>query len=243
MNPNFDPIDLFIRLNDKPYPIRQNSFEMWNSWVTQKIIIPIRKNVRENISWFYVRKIRGWVTDRDRMVNEEMYTSLAYLEFLEDRDRNTALDIYQKGDRINARIADKSSITLVLENSSQDDSTCDLFIQAIDKVSNFIFFLKLLLSPNGNEEECNMELELLLKSNATTYFRRSFQDFYILWYILNGISELQIRKSSGDIKNEMRTIFRYMKEADFQFESEKSYDEFELLVSRFREKYIDFSIK
>ncbi len=42
-NPHFDPIDLFIRLNDKPYPIRVNSFEMWNSWVDNSIIDEIKK--------------------------------------------------------------------------------------------------------------------------------------------------------------------------------------------------------
>jgi uncharacterized protein with ParB-like and HNH nuclease domain len=42
-NPHFDPIDLFIRLNDKPYPIRENSFEMWNSWADVDIIKEIRK--------------------------------------------------------------------------------------------------------------------------------------------------------------------------------------------------------
>ena len=31
LNPKFEPTDLFIRLNNKPYPIKQNSFEMWNS--------------------------------------------------------------------------------------------------------------------------------------------------------------------------------------------------------------------
>ncbi len=32
INPEFNPVDLFVRLNNKPYPIRENSFEMWNSW-------------------------------------------------------------------------------------------------------------------------------------------------------------------------------------------------------------------
>lgn len=38
INANFDPTDLFIRLNQKPYPIQQNSFEMWNSTVDKSII-------------------------------------------------------------------------------------------------------------------------------------------------------------------------------------------------------------
>jgi len=38
LNPQFNPVDLFIRLNDKPYPIKENSFEMWNSWVDAGVI-------------------------------------------------------------------------------------------------------------------------------------------------------------------------------------------------------------
>ena len=45
LNPSFDPIDLFIRLNDKPYPIREHSFEMWNSWVHKEIITEIKSEV------------------------------------------------------------------------------------------------------------------------------------------------------------------------------------------------------
>ena len=37
-NPDFDPIDLFIRLNYKPFPILENTFEMWNSYVDRDII-------------------------------------------------------------------------------------------------------------------------------------------------------------------------------------------------------------
>jgi hypothetical protein len=51
-NPNLIPVDLFIRLNDKPYPIRENSFEMWNSWVEREVIAKIKENVSKHLSWF-----------------------------------------------------------------------------------------------------------------------------------------------------------------------------------------------
>ncbi|MCI6749930.1 MAG: DUF262 domain-containing protein [Megasphaera elsdenii] len=31
-NPDFSQIDLFLRLNTKPYPIKENTFEMWNAY-------------------------------------------------------------------------------------------------------------------------------------------------------------------------------------------------------------------
>lgn len=37
-NEDFDQIDLFIRFNYKPYPIKENTFEMWNSYVDRDII-------------------------------------------------------------------------------------------------------------------------------------------------------------------------------------------------------------
>lgn len=42
LNPNFEPTDLFIRLNNKPYPIRLNSFEMWNSTCDKDVIEKIK---------------------------------------------------------------------------------------------------------------------------------------------------------------------------------------------------------
>src|SRR5690606_349924 len=55
-NPQFDPIDLFIRLNDKPYPIRENSFEMWNSWVDIDIINFIKSLKSSVEDWFYLKQ-------------------------------------------------------------------------------------------------------------------------------------------------------------------------------------------
>jgi hypothetical protein len=42
INPEFDPIDLFVRLNNKPYPIKKDTFEMWNSFVSRNIIETIK---------------------------------------------------------------------------------------------------------------------------------------------------------------------------------------------------------
>ncbi|MCH2174895.1 MAG: DUF262 domain-containing protein [Lentisphaeria bacterium] len=54
VNEYFNPVDLFIRLNNKPYPIKENSFEMWNSFVDNEIISPIRDLTKNNIDWFYI---------------------------------------------------------------------------------------------------------------------------------------------------------------------------------------------
>ena len=74
-NPDFDPIDLFIRLNDKPYPIRENSFEMWNYWADVDVIETIKKLKESVDQWFFIKQIKR-SNDRDIMENEELITSL-----------------------------------------------------------------------------------------------------------------------------------------------------------------------
>jgi hypothetical protein len=41
-NENFSPIDLFLRLNTKPYPILPNTFEMWNAYIDMQVIYEIK---------------------------------------------------------------------------------------------------------------------------------------------------------------------------------------------------------
>ena len=52
INPEFDPIDLFVRLNNKPYPIKKDTFEMWNSFVSRNIIETIKLIYNKNSKWF-----------------------------------------------------------------------------------------------------------------------------------------------------------------------------------------------
>ena len=95
-NPYFDPIDLFIRLNDKPYPIRVNSFEMWNSWVDNSIIDEIKKLTKKLKPWFYLKQLSR-KADRDRMESEELIASLIYLDYsLNHSNSHKGLDIFSK---------------------------------------------------------------------------------------------------------------------------------------------------
>lgn len=73
-NPDFSEIDLFLRLNTKPYPIKENTFEMWNAYVDKDIIV----EVKEIASKFSNKVSRQ---KDSRMKNEELITSLAYLDY------------------------------------------------------------------------------------------------------------------------------------------------------------------
>lgn len=232
-NPKFNPIDLFIRLNNKPYPVRENTFEMWNSYIDKEIITQIRTNVKKNEEWMYFRK------NNSRMMNEEMYTILSYLSYknnYENIKEENIFDIYQKGKRINFRIQNKKDITKILEISSKYDDKKKNFIESIKNVGRFIRKLRLILITENVEdtninEYLNKELSLIFKDKANST-RRSLQDFYALWYIVQPLNMKMIRKNRHKIKEELKIIFTFMKEIP-----EDSLNDFMQRVNRFEEKY------
>ena len=121
LNPAFDPVDLFIRLNDKPYPIKEHSFEMWNSWVDKNITTDLRIISHKNRGWMYVR-VPTQRNFRDRMENEEVLAIISFLSMHYDpKDPLIHLDVYQKDDRLNARIKGKQKITHALTKASESE--------------------------------------------------------------------------------------------------------------------------
>jgi hypothetical protein len=219
LNPNFNPVDLFIRLNDKPYPIRENSFEMWNSWVERDVIARIKENVNKHLSWFHLKIARNR-NDRDRMENEKLYTSLVYLEFekLKNREILTYLDIYKNTDRINARIRSIKGITNLLTLVSQDADCQQQFLDSIKNVESFIYKVRLVLLDKDIPEK--PELMNYLKSELDGFYKarkessslkRTKQDFYILWYALNPLNLQMVKHFRLEIKKELQDIFYNMK--------------------------------
>ena len=126
---------------------------MWNSWVEREVITKIKENVDSSRNWFHLRLVRK-PNDRDRMENEELYTSLAYLEFekLQIQDRASYLDIYQKNDRINARIRSTTDLTNVLTTVSEKHDSKKLFLDSIKNVESFIAKVKLVLLDKDMEK-------------------------------------------------------------------------------------------
>lgn len=244
LNPEFNPVDLFIRLNDKPYPIRENSFEMWNSWVEREVITKIKENVASSLNWFHLRLIKK-PNDRDRMENEELYTSLVYLEFekLQVEDKASYLDIYQKNDRINARIRSTRDLTNVLTTVSENHELKKVFLDSIKNVEKFIAKVKIVLLDKDMEKSelsdyLSTELDLLYKARKESQnFRRTKQDFYILWYALNPINYQMVKYSRLDIKKDLQDILYYMKnipEADI---NGCGHEKFITLINNFHKKY------
>lgn len=215
LNPEFNPVDLFVRLNNKPYPIRENSFEMWNSRVDREIIETIRKNVEKHRNWLYIKLLKER-NDRDRMENEELYTSLAYLDFqrMKSKDSDKYLYIYSRNDGISVRMGASQEVTKLLQNISENGEVKTNFLRAIKSVESFIRKIKFILLDRDIENKSNLEeffkeeLNLLFKAQRPVRsFRRTKQDLYILWYILSPLNLEMVKFYRLDIKKDLKKNF------------------------------------
>ena len=245
LNPEFNPVDLFIRLNDKPFPIRENSFEMWNSWVDKDAISKIKDHIKINLDWFYI-KSKKQMGHRDRMENEELYTLLAYLDYRKsyNKDKKDHLDIYQKGDRINARVRNKKDVTNVMGNITEDKKEKTYFLNSIEKIKYFINTLKpILLSDKKSDQNINIilsnELDLIFKAGKSTRnYRRTLQDFYILWVLIFDVQFDKKSTNMKDIKRDIKNIFKTMKNIEnSELENNLGYINFTKKITEFKSKY------
>lgn len=227
-NKNFEPIDLFVRLNNKPYPIKDDTFEMWNSYISKDIIDTIKAVHINHSSWFYFRK------NNSRMEDENIYTALAYFQFCRNRMSSNSyypeeIDFYKVGDKINFRVKSKVEITRVLENV---DFKTD-FINAINHFEfDFVRKLKTLLSDEDNVNTSNNVLsknldDIFMFGNA----RRTQQGFYALWYFIFDIPVDSIQKNKNQIRKDLRKLFSYM----VKIEDKSTFEEY---VIGFKKLYL-----
>lgn len=225
-NKNFEPIDLFVRLNDKPYPIKEDTFEMWNSYISRDIIDNIKAVHKNHKNWFYFRK------NNSRMEDENIYTALAFLEYSRDKNSNnqstekSEIDIYKIGSKINFRLKSKNEITKALESIEVKNH----FVEAINFFEfEFIHKLKELLTDKKDSTivVLNENLDdLFLIGNG----RRTQQSFYALWHFLFNIPYDLILKNKIKIREDIKNLFSLMSSID-----EKS--TFENAVKLFKNKY------
>ena len=200
LNDKFDPIDLFIRLNYKPYPIKIDSFEMWNSYISRELIDNIKDIYNNNRDWFYFRK------NTPRMENENILTALIYLYFQFNRSADSnksyeALDYYKVGNKINFRLKSKPDLTKALENDYNE-----LIIASNLFEADFIKKLKFLVSFD-KQKSLALNLDYLL---CVDNGRRTQQALYALWYFLNELDLKTIIDFKEDIVRSIRNLFSEM---------------------------------
>lgn len=181
INVNFDPTDLFIRLNQKPYPIQQNSFEMWNSTVDKSVIEKLKEVTQKNSHWFYSKENKDAENRTDRMENEELVTLLTYIDYAMSKDSyDKVLGTFKRIDRITCRIKDKNAISDYLTRLEDNVSEKEKFLSCIDNTDTKIHDFGTLFD-SLNKDTLNTFFNV--KKSKT--FRRSYQDFYIVWLILH----------------------------------------------------------
>ena len=193
-NPNFDPIDLFLRLNSKPFPIEENTFEMWNSYIPKEYAQDIKDLAAKYSSLFKANDTR--------MKNEELITMLAFLAYLKRTDGTLPddyLDIFVRNHRLTARFSKKNSVTNWLSNLQGDDNTA--FIDSLNDVETFIIKLREL---TGDRFQNFNQLIGFTQKNTQS---KTNQNFYILWVILSKIDISKIKAQRDEVFNKIHQIF------------------------------------
>lgn len=236
LNANFDEIDLFIRLNNKPFPVKDHTFEMWNSYSDRLIVENIKRIVRTHKDWFYYRK------DNRRMNNEELITIFSYLSSMSKSnidDMFGAVEIYYTtSSPFTFRLA-KKSVTDWLKNV---DDECEgkhreEIQESIDMTEKFIQKLHLIATHIGTTHpdlgDINESFQYFLSTKGPI---RQQKPFYILWFLLFNISHKSIEKNIDEIANKTRTIIQGDLELDTTSPASLS-KSFKIFVHKFWEKF------
>lgn len=224
LNEGFEPTDLFIRLNQKPYPINNNSFEMWNSTVDKEVIDKIKEITNRYISWFYSKESTDTSNRTDRMENEELVTILSYIvhHINKDKTYDKVLGLFPRIDRITCRLKNKTAITDFLNRLEDSIYEKELFLTSIDRTENLIIKLQELFNNTPIKDEVNSFFNV---KNSKT-FRRSYQDFYITWLILNSLKSDINPTTIPIIKKDIREMLVSLRNANNVEVNKKYFDDF-----------------
>lgn len=193
-NPAFSPIDLFLRLNTKPYPIKENSFEMWNAYVDKGIVLRVKE---------IAKKYQGSVfrNKDNRMKLEELIISLAYLDYRLSNGFgfSQTVNVYRRNDRISARIMSKDQVTKTLGDVSNSD--VNGFMHSVENVDAFA--QKIVAIVSGDTTKIRDLVSHLRK--GTNY--KADQNYYFLWALLNNISLDFIEDNQKRLYKEIQKVF------------------------------------
>lgn len=194
-NTDFSPIDLFLRLNSKPFPIEPNTFEMWNAYVSKQYVEIIKILAME-----YSGKLFRSIDTR--MKNEELITMLAYLAYIERKEHTKPgeyLNIFVRNQRVNARFRTKGNITTKLgEISSANDP---VFGESLNDVKDFFEKLHILCGYDFND------FNKMLGHSRKNAQSRTNQNFYLLWIALSHIDITDVQNNKERIFDKIRCLF------------------------------------
>lgn len=195
-NPDFNSIDLFLRLNTKPFPIKANTFEMWNAYVDKELTQMIK-----DIAVQYETKV--FRAKDTRMSNEELITALAYLDFQIKHNNlqyTDLLTVYIRDTTICSRISSKDRITKMLENLTSAD-----IIKFHSSIQSVMYFVS--------------KIQKIIDMNSSAMFdilgtrRKTDQNFYFLWIALEELTEEMIEERYEEVLIMLTEKFRIIQNA------------------------------
>lgn len=246
LNPEFDPIDLFIRLNLKPYPIRENTFEMWNSYIDREIIQNIKSKTEQYKNWFHHE------ASAKRMQNEDLFTTLVYLDYVERQNKynfenltSKVVDFYQRNNVISIRIRKKYELTEMLEDASKIDENKRTLLHSIKNTDRLIRNVEMILIDKDinnleeKDEYLAQELGSLfgIKKENLVKARKAHQLFILLWLLVKDLQKPIIKIHRKNMKEEITHIFKELKrDSELNFE-ENRVQGFLKSVNDLKEKY------
>lgn len=219
-NPHFKPEELFKRLNHKPFPIKEHSFEFWNAYIDSNIINFV-KGIRQKNPWLYVRKANV------RMLNEELVMQLIYFICMTKglpsslTAAKEVLSINLWKGKINIKLKNKPQITRLLENERRRQE----FHEACARFEpEFLEKLKILTyrqDSNNFDVSRGRQLDTILHTKGV----RTFMHFYLLWIILREIPVQTIYNLQSEVRSEISKVFEVMEEAESTEEFESCINE------------------
>lgn len=220
---DFKPVDMFLRLNSKPYPILYNSFEMWNSFDCVDILNSIKA-----LSNKYSKDIFN--QSSKKMKNEELITTLAYLDYKNINFNNFnnffKVYVYFKDNEIKMTFDKKYSVTVLLENIEKNEKENEKFLNSIDKVEHFAEKIKVLFDEDYDK------LNKILNPYKNIKKARA-KDFYLLFLILQEFNMHIIKTYRLDIINDIESIYKYMKKIPNNIEATDFFNYCKKLISKY----------
>jgi hypothetical protein len=241
---SFDPIDLFIRLNNKPYPVKDHTFEMWNSYGNRAIIEAIKRIAditAEEDNWFAFR------VDNKRMHNEELFTIFAYLTALAQNRLDAVfdkVDIYLSPTKTLIFRLSKVLVSEWLKVGHAQHHNIeerDNVLSSVEQVKAFIEKVRVLaqnlpVATDGRVMPLKQRVNKLLALEEAIYRRQ--KNFYIIWFLLLNIDSNTV---NAEPQRLAQTIIKFF--ADYQSLPEnsplKAKDHFEAQVRAFWAEFND----
>jgi len=197
---------------------------MWNSTVDKEIIDKIKDITNKYITWFYSKESFDTKNRTDRMENEELITILSYIlhHINKDKTYDKVLGLFPRIDRITCRLKNKTAITDFLIKLEDSITEKEMFLSSIDRTEHLIINFQELFHNAPSKEEINSFFNV---KNSKT-FRRSYQDFYITWLILNSIKSEINATTIPTIKKDIREMLVALRNGNNEEVNQQYFDDF-----------------